>query len=149
MCRYSLRLFNRYKSLETKSRSFYELKGDLPADLEDELLSSYSDFKELEGILEGFAELMFLPLPKYENSEPQFIVDDKKVIFTSKIDIEADIYQDDEERDFYEKFPETVMAASMEEFSLPEEWKSAEEIEEIYKDEVDPDAVGKRSIKDR
>lgn len=149
MCRYSLRLFNRYKSLEAKSKSFYELKGDLPADLESDLLASHADFKDLKASLEGFADLLLLTLPKYENEAPQFILDDNKIIFTSKIDIEADIYQDEEERDFYEKLPEFALEATEDSFNLPEEWKSSEEIEEIYKDEVDPDAVGKRTIKDR
>ena len=98
--------------------------------------------------MEGFSEILIQPLPKYENAEPQFIVDDKKVIFITKIEIEADIYQDEEERDFYEKLPETALAKN-DELVLPEEWKSSEEIDEIYKDEVDPDAVGKFGSKER
>lgn len=149
MCRYSLRLFNKYKSIESKSRTFYEQKGDLPSDLETGLLEAYEDFKTFRVTMTGFAEILNYTLPKYENAEPQFIVDDKKVIFTSKIEIEADIYQDEEERDFYEKFPESIMNSTADTFDLPEEWKSSEEIEEIYKDEIDPDAIGKQSIKER
>lgn len=149
MCRYSLRLFNKYKSIEAKSRTFYEQKGDLPLDLETSLLEAYEDFKTFRITMTGFAELLNYPLPKYDDAEPQFIVDDNKVIFTSKVEIETDIYQDEEERDFYEKFPESIMNSKGDTFDLPEEWKSSEEIEEIYKDEIDPDAIGKQSIKER
>lgn len=140
MCRFSLRLLGKYKGIETKARAFYEQKADLSLDFETSLISSYEDFKALKTALAGFAEFIILPLPKYENSEPQFIIDDNKVIFTSKIEIEADIYQDEEERDFYEKFPENSSADDGN-FELPEEWKACEEIEEISKDFVDPEAV--------
>lgn len=140
MCRFSLRLLGKYKGTEFKARAFYEQKADLSLEFEANLISSYEEFKALKTALAVFAELILLPLPNYENSEPQFIIDDKKVIFTSKIEIEADIYQDEEERDFYEKFPENNSAED-EVFSLPEEWKTCEEIEEISKEIVDPEAI--------
>lgn len=147
MCRYSLRLFNIYKNLEARARSFYEQKGDLPLEFETGLLESFATFKAFRTSLTGFAELMILTVPFYENSEPEFIVDEGKVIFTSKIDIETDIFQDEEERDFYEKLPESVM--NLEAFELPEEWKTSEEIDELYKVEINPDAVGIQKIKDK
>lgn len=140
MCRFSLRLLGKYKGIENKARAFYEQKADLSSDFETSLISSYEEFKALKITLEGFAEFILLPLPKFENSEPQFIIDDKKVIFTSKIEFEADIYQDEEERDFYEKFPENSLANDGF-LDLLEEWKTSEELEEISKDEVDPEAV--------
>lgn len=147
MCRYSLRLFSKYKSLEGRARSFYEQKGDLTSEFENDLLESFADFKAIRESLTGFAELMILPVPNYENSEPQFIVDEGKIIFTSKIEIETDIFQDEEERDFYEKLPESVM--NIEAFELPDEWKTSEEIDELYKAEIDPDAVGLQSAKNK
>ena len=140
MCRYSLRLLGKYKGTESRARAFYEQKADLSSEFETSLINSYEEFKALKTSLQGFAEVISLPLPKYENSEPQFIVDDGKVIFTSKIEIEADIYQDEEERDFYEKLPDNIPVGEVA-FELPEEWKAVEEIEEISKDEVNPETI--------
>ena len=107
MCRYSLRLLGKYKGTESRARAFYEQKADLSSEFETSLINSYEEFKSSK-LLFRFCWSYLLPLPKYENSEPQFIVDDGKVIFTSKIEIEADIYQDEEERDFYEKLPDNI-----------------------------------------
>ena len=149
MCRYNLRLFNRYKNIESKARSVYEQKGDIFSELETELLTSYENFKSLRITLIGLAELLNYPMPNFENSDPQFIIDDGKIIFITKIEIETEIYQDEEERDFYEKFPENFSNSTSEPFDLPEEWKNSEEIEEIYNEEIDPEAIGKQNIKER
>lgn len=149
MCRYNLRLFNRYKSIEANARTVYEQKGDIFTELETELLKSYENFKALRTVLTGLAELLNYPMPKFENAEPQFIIDDGKIIFTTKIEIETDIYQDEEERDFYEKLPGNLIISCNENFDLPEEWKNFEEIEEIYSEEIDLEAIEKRTIKER
>ena len=138
MCRFSLRLLGKYKGIEHRARAFYEQKADLSVDFEASLISSFEEFKALKTSLEGFSEVIGLTLPRYENAEPQFIIVDNKIIFTSKIEIEADIYQDEEEKDFYEKLPE---ANGGETFDLPEEWKTSADIEEIAKDQVDPEVV--------
>lgn len=150
MCRYNLRLFNRYKSIESKARTVYEQKGDIFTELETDLLASHENFKNLRTALAGLAELLNYPMPTFENSDPQFIIDDGKIIFTTKIEIETDIYQDEEERDFYEKLPGNLTDPSNNEaFDLPEEWKNSEEIEELYSEEIDPEAIGKQNIKER
>lgn len=143
MCRYSLRLLNKYKGIESKARAFYEQKADLSSEFEADLINSFEKFKNLKSSLEGFAEIINLPLPKYENSDPQFIIDDKRVIFTSKIEIEADIYQDEIERDFYEKLPENNFVGT---FELPEEWKNSEEIEKISMEVIDPEAITTKKV---
>ena len=149
MCRFSIRIFNQYKSLEAKCRFYYEQKGDLFNELEVDLLKIYEEFKTIQVSIKGFAELLNLPMPKFENSEPQFIIDDNKIIFTTKISIEADIYQDEDERSFYEDLPASATLNIDDSFSLPEEWTTSDEIEEIYKEEVNPETIGKLSIKER
>lgn len=133
--------------MEERARSFYEQKGDLPDEFETDLLEAFEAFKTFRTSLAGFAELLNLSLPVYENSEPQFILDEGKVIFTSKIEIETDIFQDEEERDFYEKLPDSVL--KLEGFELPEEWKTSEEIDELYKVEINPDALGTQQIQNK
>lgn len=149
MSRYNLRLFNRYKNIECKARNVYEQKGDIFTELETELLMSYENFKTLRTSLTGLAELLNYPMPTFENSEAQFLIDDGKIIFITKIEIETDIYQDEEEREFYEKLPGNLMNSKDETLDLPEEWKNSEEIEEKYNEEIDPDAIGKQHIKER
>ena len=146
MCRFSLRLLGKYKGIESRARAFYEQKADLSTEFETNLIDSFEEFKALKTALKPFSEIIFLPLPKYENSEPQFIIDDKKVIFTSKIEIEADIYQDEEEREFYEKFNENIPIGIEGTFELPEEWKTSEEIEEISKDEINPETISTKAL---
>jgi hypothetical protein len=152
MCRYNLRLFSGYKSIEGKSRIVYEQKGDIFPELESELLKLHDSFKTLRTSLTGLAEILNYPMPKFDNSDPQFVIDDGKIIFTTKIEIETEIYQDEEERDFYEKLPINNSGGDEDKeisIELPEEWKNSEEIDEIYSEEIDPDAIGKQNIRER
>jgi hypothetical protein len=140
MSRYSLRLFKNFKTKEIAARKIYEQKGDLFPDAELDLISAYEKFKTLKSSLEGFGDVIRLPVPIFENSEPQFIADDGKVIFKSEISIETELYQDADERAFYEDFPSFAGDQSI--FVLPDEWKTADGDSEICADEVDPEAIG-------
>ena len=142
MCRYSLRIFQNFKGLESTAQKTYEQKGDIFTELKVSLMTAFDEFKSLRQNMVTFADAINLPLPIYENSEPKFLVDDDNIVFKAEIEFETDIYQDEVERDFYEKLP--VDDSNETEVAVPDEWSFESSIEKNYEsEEIDPEKLQK------
>lgn len=148
MCRHFARLHKSFLGLQEHCKRFYESKGDLPPSMTSDLTNSLSNFREAQALLESLASAMNRSLPPLDDLKPKFEIVDGKIIFAGDLSFLASkstqIFNDDEERLFYEEIPEYQRPDGVSNtFTPPPAPLPEVEFDETSIVEVDPEALEK------
>lgn len=142
MCRHVATLHKAFLSCQEAAKKFYESKGDIGPQFASGLTDSYAKFQDTLAQVESLAASMNRALPKIPDSKPKYQIIDSKIIFAGDLAFlknkSTQIFEDDEQRIFYEDFPQFERPDK-----LPDQVKEEcdePEFDETTVEEIDPES---------
>ena len=106
LCHLLVRSHQRFKTLQTRGKFYYEHRGDLSSRQTNELQESLEFVEKLRTNLQTLAESLGLSLPILDDEEITLEMIEGKVVFAdltiAKKEIKSLIYDSEEDRSFYE-----------------------------------------------
>ncbi len=140
MCRYLATLHRAFLACQEKAKQFYESKGDIGSQFASSLTESYAKFQDAHAQVESLSTCMNKILPKIADSKPKYEILDSKIIFAGDLAFlknkSLQIFEDEEQRLFYEEFPQFVRPDKVLEPADVEE----PEFDETSIEEIDPES---------